>query len=282
MAAPFPGVGTGVNFVPEIWSRKLNIRLYATTVLSQITNTKFEGEILGQGSQVYIREKPSVAVDDYTGTISYAELDDEKQILVIDKAKYYAFKVDDILKVQSDIELKNNAIDDATNNMRIAIDTDVLSGVYASATTSYTAAAVDQTNVLRFIIQGGEALSTLNVSRDGRFWVLPEWMCSFIKLSDLKDASLAGDGTSILRNGRWGMVDGATIYASNLLDVTGTGTEWNVIGGTKDAISFACQYKKTRTVQLETTFGEGVAGLNVYGYKVVHPDSLVHIIAKKV
>ena len=43
MAAPFPSAGTGINFVSEVWSKKLNIRLYATTVLAQITNTKYEG-----------------------------------------------------------------------------------------------------------------------------------------------------------------------------------------------------------------------------------------------
>ena len=69
---------------------------------------------------------------------------------------------------------------------------------------------------------------------------------------------------------------------SNLLAVTGTGTEWNVIGGTKDAITFASQYIKTEQLRLESTFGDGVRGLNVYGYKVIHSDSLVHIIAKKV
>lgn len=282
MAAPFPVAGTGINFVPEIWSKKLNIRLYATTVLSMITNTKWEGEIKGQGSQVHIREKPSVVVSDYTGTVTYAELDDTKQILIIDKAKHYAFKVDDILEVQSNIELQNNAIDDATNNMRIAIDTDVLAGTYASATTSFTAAAVTAANVLQFIVTAGQSLDELNVGSDGRYLVLPPWMCAFIKLSDLKDASLAGDGTSILRNGRVGIIDRFTIYMSNLLDVTGAGTEWNVIGGTKDAITFASQYIKTETLRLESTFGDGVRGLNVYGYKVVHGDSLVHIIAKKV
>ncbi|RKZ91540.1 MAG: hypothetical protein DRQ40_09760 [Gammaproteobacteria bacterium] len=282
MAAPFPSAGTGINFVPEIWSKKLNIRLYATTVLAQITNTKYEGEIKGQGSQVHIREKPSVAISDYVGTVTYAELDDTKQILVIDKAKMYAFKVDDILEVQSNIELQNNAIDDATNNMRVAIDTDVLAGTYGDATTSFTAAAVDATNVLNFIVQAGQALDELNIGSDGRFLVLPPWMCAFIKLSDLKDASLAGDGTSILRNGRVGIIDRFTIYMSNLLTVTGTGTEWNVIGGTKDAITFASQYIKTETLRLEGTFGDGVRGLNVYGYKVIHADSLVHIIAKKV
>lgn len=281
MALPFPTPGTGINFVPEIWSKKLNIRLYATTVLSQITNTKYEGELAGQGSQVHIREKPSVSISDYVGTVTYDELDDEKQILVIDKAKMYAFKVNDILKVQSNIELQNNAIDDATNNMRIVIDTDVLAGTYADATTSFTAAAVDATNVLNFIVQAGQALDELNVGSDGRFLVLPPWMTAFIKLSDLKDASLAGDGTSILRNGRVGIIDRFVIYMSNLLDVTG-GTDWNVIGGTKDAISFASQYIKTETLRLESTFGDGVRGLNVYGYKVIHPDSLVHIVAQKV
>ncbi len=281
MAAPFPIASTGINFVSEIWSKKLNIRLYATTVLAQITNTKYEGEITGQGSTVHIREKPTVVVSDYDGTVTYAELDDEKQELVIDKAKMYAFKVDDILEVQSNIELQNNAIDDASNNMRIALDVDVFAGTYGDATESFAAAGVTASNVLAFIVQAGQALDEQNVGSDGRFLVLPPWMCAFIKLSDLKDASLAGDGTSILRNGRVGIIDRFTIYMSNLLAITNTNTEWNCIGGTKDAITFASQYVKTETLRLEGTFGDGVRGLNVYGYKVIHPDSLVHIIATK-
>lgn len=277
MAVPFPGAGTGVNFVPEVWSKKLNLRLYATTVLAQITNTKYEGEIKGQGSQVHIREKPSVAVSDYDGTVSYDELDDAKQILVIDKAKKYAFKVDDILEVQSNIELQNNAIDDATNNMRIVIDTDVLGGSYSSAGQTFDALALTKTNVLDMIVQAGELLDDKNVGSDGRFMVLPPWIISLIKLSDIKDASLAGDGTSILRNGRVGIIDRFTIYMSNLLDVTNVGTEWNCLAGTKDAITFASQYVKTESLRLESTFGDGVRGLNVYGYKVVHADSLVHV-----
>lgn len=97
----------------------------------------------------------------------------------------------------------------------------------------------------------------------------------------LKDASLAGDGTSILRNGRVGIVNNFTLYMSNLLNVTNANTEWNCIAGTRDAITFASQYIKTETLRLESTFGDGVRGLNVYGYKVVHPDSLVHIVATK-
>ena len=281
MAPPFPGAGTGVNFVPEVWSKKLNLRLYATTVLAQITNTKYEGEIKGQGSQVHIREKPSVAVSDYDGTITYDELDDAKQILVIDKAKKYAFKVDDILEVQSNIELQNNAIDDATNNMRIVIDTDVLGGSYSSAGQSFNATGLTKADVLDMIVNAGELLDDKNVGSDGRFMVLPPWIISLIKLSDIKDASLAGDGTSILRNGRVGIIDRFTIYMSNLLDVTGTGTEWNCLAGTKDAITFASQYVKTESLRLESTFGDGVRGLNVYGYKVVHSDSLVHVKATK-
>ena len=148
-------------------------------------------EIKGQGSTVHVRDKPSVVVSDYDGTVTYAELDDTKQELLIDKAKMYAFKVDDILKVQSNIELQNNAIDDATNNMRVAIDTDVLAGTYGDATTSFTAAAVDAANVLNFIVQAGQALDELNVGSDGRYLVLPPWMCAFIKLSDQHKVPMA-------------------------------------------------------------------------------------------
>jgi hypothetical protein len=32
---------------------------------------------------------------------------------------------------------------------------------------------------------------------------------------------------------------------------------------------------KTETIRLETTFGDGVRGLKVYGYKVVVPNALL-------
>lgn len=97
-----------------------------------------------------------------------------------------------------------------------------------------------------------------------------------IKKSDLKDASLAGDGTSIMRNGRIGMIDRLMIYVSNLLNdqTDGSYTTYDAIAGHKSAISWASQMTKMESLRAESTFGTLVRGLNVYGYKVLKPEAL--------
>jgi hypothetical protein len=103
--------------------------------------------------------------------------------------------------------------------------------------------------------------------------VLPAWAVGRIKKSDLKDASLTGDGKSVLRTGRIGQIGPFTIYSSNLLySVTDSGTNttcWYGYFGHKSALSFAAQLTKMESLRAESTFGDLVRGLNVYGYKVL-------------
>jgi hypothetical protein len=107
--------------------------------------------------------------------------------------------------------------------------------------------------------------------------VLSQLYIEMLKKSELRQAYLTGDGTSPLRNGKVGMVDRFTIYQSNLLHI-GSGGDANktfCLAGHPKATCFASQFVKTETVRLETTFGDGVRGLKVYGYKVVVPNALV-------
>ena len=68
---------------------------------------------------------PPVAVADYTGHFSYADLTTSTVELLIDQAKSYAFKVDDILGAQGDIDMLAEASKDTAKSMRIAVETDV-------------------------------------------------------------------------------------------------------------------------------------------------------------
>ena len=71
--------------------------------------------------------------------------------------------------------------------------------------------------IIDLLVRLGQVLDEKNIPRDGRWVVIPAWLSAQIKMSELRDASLTGDGTSILRNGRLGVVDRFTIYVSNLL-----------------------------------------------------------------
>jgi hypothetical protein len=271
------------NFLPEIWSRKMQLRFYAKTVIGSLLNHDWEGEIKSGGTKVKIRVRPTVVVQDYPvgGNINYQDLDDDFIELSIDKAKLTAFKVDDIDVAQSDIPIMNETIIDAANRMKIAIDTEVLASIYTSATSQIATQQVTKSTVIDWILGAGTALDELNIPDANRFIILPPWITELIKSSDLKDASLSGDATSPLRNGRVGVIDRFNVHMSNNLAVTTGGTQWECLAGTRDFGTFASQYTKTETLRLQNTFGDGVRSLNVYGFGVTHPDSGVHLSATK-
>jgi len=269
------------NFLPEVWSKKLQAKFYLNTVLSQIANHNWEGEIKGGGSKVNIRVRPTINISDYTvnSTLSYQDLVDGMIELLIDKAKSYAFKVDDIDNAQSDISIVNETTMDAAEQMKIAIDSQVLAAVYADATQAIGLTTVTKANVLDWLVDAGTALDEKNVPETGRYVVLPPWICGMIKKSDLQDASISGDGTSILRNGRVGQIDRFTVYSSNNVNLATT--TYNCFAGQKEAITFASQFVKTETVRLQDSFGDAIRGLNVFGFKTVQADALVHMPAAK-
>lgn len=273
------------NFISEVWSKKLQAKFYAATCLDMVTNHDHEGEIKGQGSKVYIRVRPTIIVSDYVvnGNLTYQDLADDKVELLIDKAKSYSFKCDDVDAVQSDIKLINEFTMDAAEQMKIAVEKSVFASVYADATTQATNTQVTAATVLGWIVDQGTALDELNVPTEGRFFIVPPWIAGLIKKSDLKDASIAGDATSILRNGRLGMIDRFTIYVSNNLTGSGavSGTPTHCLAGTKHAISFASQFVKTETLRLQNSFGDAVRGLKVYGFKTEVPNALVDAEAYK-
>ena len=254
-------------------------------MIPAIANHDWEGEIKGKGSKVIIRVIPTIIIGDYGigGTINYQDLDDEKLELLIDRAKYWAFKVDDVDEVQADINIVNSATGDAAEQMKITVDTDVLAGVYSDAATALGTTVVQASNVLAWIISAGTILDEANVPESGRWLVIPPWIGGFIKQSDLKGANVTGDSVSPLRNGLLGQIDRFTVFTSNLLALSGTsetGT-YHCIAGTKHFISFASQFVRTDTLRLQNSFGDALRGLKVYGFKVTKDTAGVHMPATR-
>lgn len=263
------------HFIPEVFSRKLQAKFYAQTVLSEVTTNEYEGEISGLGNKVNIRTVPAVSVADYTGTLSYSDVTSSTIELNIDKAKSYAFKVDDILKEQADIDFMNEAANDAAQNMKIAIEQDVFANVAAGSSLTdinATPSNITSSNVLGFILEAGQTLDENNIPEDGRFMIINPAVATLLKQSELRQAYLTGDNVSPLRNGFIGMVDRFKMYVSNNLS-TSAGVTSGLFGHPK-AIAYASQMTNTETVRLESSFGDGVRGLAVYGYKVILPTAI--------
>jgi hypothetical protein len=288
------------NFIPEIWSGKLQVKFYKSTVLGEITNNDWEGEIKGQGDKVNIRTIPTITIRDYTKGMNLTnEVPTSTPLeLTIDNGKYFSVVVDDVDAVQADVKLMDIFTNDASEQMKIAIDSDVLNGSKAAAANANKGAtagalsgnlnlgtdasprAASKTTVLDIILDMGQALDEQNVPETGRWLVIPAWMSAIIKGSELRQAYLTGDSVTPLRNGKIGMIDRFTVYVSNNLPKTADNDSY-VLGGTSDAISFASQITNVETLRAQSTFGNIMRGLNVYGYKVVKPEALVNAIVVK-
>ncbi|NJN00241.1 MAG: hypothetical protein HC793_00725 [Aquincola sp.] len=305
-------------FIPEIWSGKLIEKFYKATVFSAIANTDYEGEIKNQGDTVKIRTRPTITIADYEANMDLAIQRPSSNLveLQIDKAKYFNLALDDVMDIQSDIQLMDIWAEDATEQMKISIDSEVLG--YLSTTTDISSAnrglsagaisgdlrlgdvgapqfiakaaestgtgATDSTSqsVIDFLVNLGQVLDEQNLPESGRYVVIPAWMAAQIKKSELKDASLAGDGTSMLRNGRLGMVDRFTLYLSNNLPALGVyDDEFPIFFGVPAALTFAAQFTKLETVRSERSFSNLLRGLQVYGRKIVNDVAMGRAIVKK-
>jgi hypothetical protein len=303
----------GTNgFIPEIWSGKLVEKFYAATVLAAISNTDYEGEIKNQGDKVYIRTKPTITINDYRadGDLSVQRPEGSYVDLDINQAKYFNLILDDVMEVQSDLNVLSIWADDASEQFKITVDTAVLLGLLntpvaanrgtaAGAITSSinlgvtgtplavvaNSPSVGQVDILDVILRLGQTLDEQNIPETGRWVVLPTWASTLIKRSELRQAYLSGDAVSMLRNGRMGMVDRFTLYSSNLLP-SGVSAglasgEYVIYAGHAHGLTFASQFTKLETIRSERTFGTLLRGLQVYGYKTVDGKALTQAIVTK-
>jgi hypothetical protein len=309
------GAGVGVdgytnNFIPAIWSGKLQVKFYESTMLADVTNNDWEGEIKNHGDTVNIRIQSDVVVRPYQ---KHQDLEIQvpqagKIQLNIDKGAYFNVFVDDVDKAQTDLALMDQFTSDASEKMKIYIERDVFANSVLSAAATnrgLTAGAIsgninlgavgsplalNPDTALDILLRFGQVLDEANVPKMGRFVVIPSWMHTQLLRSDLKMAQFTGDASSVVRTGKAGDLVGMTVYVSNLLpQVTDLGADGQaggsgnnadtqatyVFGGTKDAITFASQITNVDKIKSEKKFGEFVRGLNVYGFEVVKPEAMV-------
>lgn len=273
-----------LTFIPEVWSAKILSSLKKSLVYGQpgVVNRDYEGDISNQGDTVRIRSvgRPTISSYSKYGTLTYEQLTDAQRSLVISQAKSFSFTIDDIDKAQSPGGEVDEATTEASYGLRDLAD-QYIAGLYTGiqsanqvGTVSVTTAALAFTQIRKLKVKLDEA----NVPDEGRFAVIPPWYHGLL-LEDDRFVRVDASGTSEgLRNGHVGRALGFDILVSNNAPNV-TGDDYAVIAGTNKAISFAEQIVKTEAIRLETTFGDGVRGLHVYGAKLTRPDGLASVYA---
>ena len=282
-------------FIPEIYSKKVQIALRKAAVAEAICNTDYMGEISGFGDTVNIIKEPQISVADYTRglTVTSTNLTDQELVLTIDQAKSFSFKIDDLEKRFSHVNFQAVAADNAAYALRDAMDSNILTAISAGATVTTgmgtTSVPIDigfasgEVDPLNQMSLAAKELDEANAPEDGRWFVAaPEW---YNQLANTSSKLLSVDfnaGQGSIRNGlvASGLLRGFQMYKSNNLPTNdlsgatpaGAGDAPMALFGHISGTSAASSMNKVETVRDTGTFSDIVRGLMVWGRKVLRPE----------
>lgn len=293
-----------LRFIPVLWSSKINEQFYAQTVLGDISNNNYIGELSGLGDKVIIMNSPTIAIGPYTiGTeLSYQRPPIEKTEVTIDYALQWAYQVNDIERAQAKPEYMSAFSKAAGEQLKVKVDKDVLGRIFNDAHAKNKGAAAGlNSGALNLGATGATALKVVanlpgtpaatdvtpydlitrmsavldeqNVPESDRWMIVPPLFRTTLSAGGTNLSLIQGGDEALYRNGRFGMIDRFNMYVSNLLPAGAAG-ETYIMAGHKSALCYASTINKVETLRNPRDFGDLVRGLMVYGHKVIKPESL--------
>jgi|TARA_B100000900_G_scaffold408443_1_gene422717 hypothetical protein len=286
-SAGYDNLPTG-NWLPAIYSQKVQKFFRTASVVEDITNTDYAGEIEAYGDTVNIIKEPTISVSSYTrgGTINIQNLADDQLQLVVDQANAFAFKVDDIEERQAHVNWEALATSSGAYALKDNYDENVIAAMVSGAGTTVgsdgsgtdTGFGTSETDPTDILANAAKRLHANAVPTDNR-WFLgsPEFYEQLGQASaKLMDASVTGDGTSPLRNGSVlnGLVNGFRLYMTNNFAASSTSNYFKVLYGHMSSTATANAIAKTEVVRDPDSFADIVRGLHVFGRKVLRSEAL--------
>jgi hypothetical protein len=296
MTTGFPAVSgygqlQGGAAVPELFNNKVLRSLKIKSIVDEITNNNYEGEIKDKGDTVRIIKQPTITVSPYRKgqQLERQEIVDEDLTLVIDQGNKYGYAFEDIELVQSHIDWEDACADAAGYALRKTYDQEVLN--YMAAEVS--AATTDGSGASPRTVGHGSGnnytpydamteLATLldeqDVPEEGRFIVARPRFWKFLAAEDSKlvEAQVMGDPESMIRNRKLAtskMIAGFTCFKSNHAPSHSDFVPL-LLAGHVDATATATQVLKSRILPNPNAFGTLHDGVHIYGRKVLRPVAL--------
>ena len=247
-AAGYGNLPSG-NFAPEIFSQKVLKFFRRASVIEDITNTDYAGEIENFGDTVKIIKEPTVTVSSYQrgSVVNPQDLSDDQISMVVDNANAFAFKIDDIEERHSHVNFEALATSSGAFALKRKYDAAVLqhisdaAGIASSAVSGTTltntvAAGVLGTagapinvetndNGINMMLAMARLLDDQSVPEENRWFVAPPifYEKMFQAGNKIAEVQVTGDASSPLRNGLAinGTFAGFRCYKSTALNSTG-------------------------------------------------------------
>lgn len=257
------------TFIPSVWEAALLQNYYEQSSVDAITfrPTRIEG------NKIIYNRVGNVAIKDYKAAsrkVTWDTLDTSKVELNIDQEKYWAFIVDDIDEVQAAGPLQAPHVIEAANKMAMDTDTFVFNDITNNATNTLTLGALDETNAYAAMVDLNRSLDKRNIPTNDRFLVINWDVLAMIE----KDPKFVYANAAPLHNGLMMAGNVAVNINGSQVLVTNNLPANKLIAIQKSAYGFAPQLQKTEAMRMESTFGDGIRGLMVYGGKIIRDESV--------
>lgn len=283
-------------FKPEVWAARLQRHLDKKLVYAQptVVNTDYEGDITQGGDTVHIQKVGDVTVKAYSKNTDMASPDrpDGTTVpLVIDQSWYWNIGIDDIDKVQLRTDLLDRFAERAAVAMAQKVDAAVAAKQLTDAGIVLGTSAAPKTvqnsggdyTLYTLLVELRRQLDNANAPDTGRWVVLPPDMESLA----LKDTQFIDAGGEQMRTGIVGRMAGFDILKTTAVPtITKTGgatyDSWGVVAGAGNySTTHANQIVETEAYRIEKQFGDALKGLNVWGTKVIEPETLAKVVVSK-
>ena len=257
------------NFIPQVWSARLQENLQHALVFGALCNRNYEGDISQWGDTVHINTLNDITVKPYDPSV---EIEDPEQLsgndltLTIDHGAYYNFFINDVDAVQARSDLMDAAMRNAAYRLAADAEKYILNTILSDDIPRTEVAMPESGGLYAILLEMKLTLDAAGVPRFNRKLVLPPTM-EAILLTDSRFITGSMAAAEALAEGSIARAAGFDIYISN--DLTN-----QLIAFTPDAITFANQITKVDAYRPEKGFCDGVKGLCLSGAKVLIPEAL--------
>lgn len=282
------------NFIPELWSAAVQLPFEKALVFGQpsVVNRDYEGQIKQQGDTVNITTigDPTIKAYDKNADIEVEDLSDGTIKLVIDQGDYFAFRVNDVDKVQAAGDFQGPATQRAGYGLKDKVDRYIagfaalaagsggpitanrLGNVSVVNGTGTGKPGAGQTSAWNVLVDLNQKLNEQSVPTDGRYVIVSPSFYSAL-LMDPRFTRVDASGTSEgLRNGIVGRALGFDVLMSN--NTVSASSRNLIVAGVPGALSFASQIVETEALRSEKRFADIIRGLHVYGAKITRPEGI--------
>lgn len=263
------------TFLKTVWEARL-LEQYSKASIAEVITTPPTNI---EGKTMKFNKAGAVEIKDYKGTVNWDDVETSDVDVTMDQKKYFAFKVDDVDAIQAAGDLVDGHVANASAGINEETDSYVLC-LYTDAHEDNVIGSdanpkiLSSRNVYDYIVDLGTKLSKKKAPKTDRYVTINAEVLGLLSKDDRFTRN-----PQVLENG---VVEGQKInglqvvVSEELAEVEG---KLHIIANHKGAIGYGKQIDEMEAMRLESSFGDGIRGLTVYGASVIRPEGVAVLTA---